>query len=125
MPELTNTQLQAAVAALAKTSTRTAEAIQAWGQALNDETKDVARVAEGIAAMGVDVDSVSETRELARSMDGIQEATTAYASSLNNTARAATASHEQIRTTHDGFQEAYRRAPVDVSTVKRDWFEQE
>ncbi|MFI6653184.1 hypothetical protein ACIBI8_37045 [Streptomyces sp. NPDC050529] len=125
MPEITNTQLQAAVAALAKKSTRTAEAIQAWGQALADEARDTARVAEGIASIGVDVDTVSETRELAQILTGIEGAATAYASSVNNTAKAATASHDQIRITHDGFQEAYRRAPVDVANVNRDWFEQE
>lgn len=125
MPDLTKTQLQAAVTKLAKTSTRTAEAIQAWGQSLNDEARDTAGVAEGIAGLGVDADTVSETRELARSLTGIQDAATAYASTANNTARAATASHEQIRTTHDGIQEAYRRSPVDMSNLNRDWLQQE
>ncbi|WP_331746870.1 hypothetical protein [Streptomyces sp. NBC_00842] len=125
MPDLTNTQLQAAVTKLAKNSTRTAEAIHAWGQALDDEAKDTARVAEGIAGMGVDVDTVSETRELSQTLTGIQAAATAYSSSANNTAKAATASHEQIRITHDGFQEAYRRADADPRNLSRDWLEQE
>jgi hypothetical protein len=125
MPDITNTQLQAAVTALAKKSVRTAEAIQAWGQTLADEARDTARVAEGIATMGVDVDTVSETRELAQTLTGIQAAATAYAASATDTAKSATASHEQIRATHDGFQEAYRRAPVDVSNLNRDWLEQE
>ncbi|MFJ1900514.1 hypothetical protein [Streptomyces sp. NPDC088115] len=125
MSELTNNQLQKAVAKLARNSIRLAESIEAWGQALDDEARDTARVAEGIGGMGVDVDTVAETRELAQTLTGINSAVGAYASAARDTAKAAAASHEQIRTTHDEIQEAFNRGATDYTYLDRDWLTQD
>lgn len=121
MTDITNKKLQAAITALGKSVTRDAEAIRATAVGIHAEAVDTARVAEQIAGLGVDPASVSETRELAKAMDGVSEASAAYAAASDTTARMATAAVEQARASHDGIQEAVNRSPVDVSGLNRSW----
>lgn len=125
MADLTYKQLQHAVTDLQKNVARAADAISSRAQRIDEEAKDTARVAELIGAMGVDTSTVAETSELARITRGVSEAAIAYASTADTTARAALAAHEQARASHDGLQEAYNRAPVDVSNLKREWLRQD
>jgi hypothetical protein len=121
MADITNKKLQAAVAALGKSVTRDAEAILGAAAGIHSEAVDTARVAEQIAALGVDPASVAETRELAKVMDGVSVASAAYASASDTTARMAAAAVDQAKASHDGIQEAVDRSPVDVSGLNRSW----
>lgn len=127
MPDLTYAQLAKATAGLAKDVTRSAEAIRGHAKAIAAEALDTARVAESIGAMKVDTTTVAETRELARHMDALAGATTAYASAGDTTARAAQAAHDQNKTSHSGIGEAAARSSVgrEVYDVDRGWLTQE
>jgi hypothetical protein len=119
--DLTYTGLQKAITALEKDIRRSADDIRAWAQYINDEAIDTARVAETIAAIGVDPDTIAETHEVAKLMAGLSEAAIAYASASDTTAKTASAARDQARASHEGIKEAYSRAPADVSRLKRAW----
>lgn len=121
MSDITNKQLQAAVTALGKSVTQDAEAIRGAALSIHAEAMDTARVAEQIASLGVDQASVAETRDLAKVMGGVSEASVAYAAASDTTARTAFAAVNQARASHDGIQEAVSRSPVDVSGLDRSW----
>lgn len=125
MAELTYKQLQRIVTDLAKEVTKGSDAIRSAAQRIDDEAQDTARVAEMIGSMGVDTETIAETHELSKIMRGVSEAAIAYASAGDTTAKAAQAAHDQARASHGGIQEAYSRAPVDISGMKRDWLRQE
>lgn len=127
MPELTHNQLKKAVAGIAKTVARSAEAIRGHAKNIDDEATDTSRVAEMIATIHVDPSTVAETRELAKIMAGVSEASIAYAAAGDTTARAAQAAHDQARASHDGIHEAASRSSAgrDVYNVHRDWLTQQ
>ncbi|WP_331756592.1 hypothetical protein [Streptomyces decoyicus] len=125
MPDITYKQLKAAVEDLAKEVNRASDAIRARAQQIDEEAKDTARIAEMIASMGVDTETVGETRDLSRLMNGVSEAAIAYASAGDNTAKSASAAAIQAHTTHGGIQEAVSRAPVDVRGLDREWLRQD
>ncbi|WP_461712165.1 hypothetical protein [Streptomyces sp. DSM 41013] len=127
MSDLTYAQLAKATAALAKDITRSSEAIHTHAKNIADEAQDTARTAESIAALRVDQATVAETREVARLMDGIAGAATAYASAGDTTARAAQAAHDQNKTSHSGIGEAVSHSTVgrDIYQVDRTWLTQE
>lgn len=125
MPELTYTQLTAAVARLEESIARDADEIRTRALLMEEIAQDTGRVAEMIGSMKVDPLTVGETRDLARIMLGISEVTHAYASAADTTAKMAAAAGAQARTTHAGIDEAVSRAPVDVSGVNRSWFAEE
>ncbi|OKJ52548.1 hypothetical protein [Streptomyces sp. CB02261] len=125
MTDLTYTRLTHAIASLEKNIARDSDEIQVRAQFMDVIAQDTARVAEMIGAMNVDSETVGETKELARILHGLSEATLAYAASADTTAKSAHAVGEQARTTHAGIDEAVSRATVDVSEVHRDWFRQE
>ncbi|WP_331763104.1 hypothetical protein OG571_47235 (plasmid) [Streptomyces sp. NBC_01369] len=121
MVDIKNKQLQEAVTTLGKNVARDAEAIRAAALGIHQEAQDTARVAEQISGLGVDAATVAETRDLAKTMTGVSEASAAYAAAADNTTRAATAAVDQARASHDGIHEAVNRAPVDVSGLNRQW----
>lgn len=125
MADLTYRQLKAAVETLAKETTRDAEAILCSVQMIEADAKDTARVAEMIAALGVDPATVAETHDLARVMTGFSEVSVAYVFAGDNTAKSASAAATQAQTTHSGIQEAYSRATVNLSSLYREWLTQE
>ncbi|MGW5529403.1 hypothetical protein [Streptomyces xanthochromogenes] len=126
MPEkTTNTALKKAVAELEKSVTRSADAIGARAQALADEAQDTQRVAEMIGGMGVDSSTVGETKDIAKTLDALAAGARSYASAGHTTAKSAQAAHDQTRASHDAVQDAYRRAPVDISNMNREWLTQE
>lgn len=126
MPDLTYAQLAKATAALAKDITRSSEAIHTHAKNIADEAQDTARTAESIAALRVDQATVAETREVARLMDGIAGAATAYAAAGDTTARAAQAAHDQNKASHSGIGEAISRSTVgrDIYQTDRTWLTQ-
>ncbi|WP_432185485.1 hypothetical protein [Streptomyces tendae] len=127
MPDLTYAQLAKATAALAKDITRSSEAIHTHAKNIADEAQDTARTAESIAALRVDSATVAEIREVARLMDGIAGAATAYAAAGDTTARAAQAAHDQNKASHAGIGEAISRSTVgrDIYQTDRTWLTQE
>ncbi|MEE1812728.1 hypothetical protein [Streptomyces sp. BE133] len=121
MVDIKNKQLQEAITVLGKNVARDGEAIRAAALGIHTVAMDTARVAEQISGLGVDAASVAETRELAKMMTGVSEASAAYAAAADNTTRAATAAVDQARASHDGIHEAVNRSPVDVSGLNRQW----
>lgn len=125
MSDLTLAKLKKAVTAVANSTARRGEAIRTLAKHIDDEARDTARIAEGIGAMGVDKETVSETSDLSKIMAGLSEQSLVYASASADTSRRAQAAHDQAHASHGGMQEAFKRSPVDLSTVKREWFRQE
>lgn len=126
MADLTFTQLQKAVADLQVNTARAAEAIRSRAKRIDEEAQDTARVAEMIASLNVDNDTVAETKQVARIMQGVSQAAIAYASASDTTAKAAKAAHEQAKNTHSGIQEAVSRSNVtNVFDLNREWLRQE
>ncbi|MEV6146416.1 hypothetical protein [Streptomyces sp. NPDC051992] len=121
MVDIKNKQLQEAVTALGKNVGRAAEAIHAASLGIREEARDTANVAEQISGLGVDPASVAETRDLVKVMEGVSEASAAYAAAADTTTRAARAAVDQARASHDGIHEAVNRSPVDVSGLNRQW----
>ncbi|MFF2411875.1 hypothetical protein [Streptomyces sp. NPDC058092] len=121
MAQIKNKQLQQAITALGKSVTRDAEAIRNAALAIREDAQDTGRVAEQIAGLGVDPESVGETRDLAKAMEAVGQASDAYSSASDNTARMAQAAVAQARASHDGIHEAVSRSPVDVSGLNRSW----
>lgn len=121
MAQIKNKQLQQAITALGKNVTRDAEAIRSAALAIREDAQDTSRVAEQIAGLGVDPESVGETRDLAKAMEAVGQASDAYSSASDNTARMAQAAVTQARASHDGIHEAVSRSPVDVSGLNRSW----
>jgi hypothetical protein len=127
MPDLTHNGLKKAVAAIARNGARDAEAIRGHAKNIDDEATDTGRVAEMIGTIRVDPSTVAETRELAKIMAGVSEASLAYAAAADTTARSAHAAHTQASASHDGIQEAASRSSAgrDVYDVHRDWLTQQ
>lgn len=125
MGDLTYKKLQKAVTDLAKDVAKGSEAIRSAAQWIDEEAQDTSRVAEAIGGMGVDRETVSETHELSKAMRGVSEGAIDYASSGDNTTKAAKAAYEQAHTTHNGIQEAYSRSTVNISNLNREWLRQE
>jgi hypothetical protein len=127
MPDLTYAQVAKATAALAKDITRSAEAIRTHAKDIDAEAKDTARTAECIGALRVDSATVAETREVARIMAGLSEASLDYATAAVTTARAAQTAHDQNKASHHGIGEAASRSSVgrEIYEVDRVWLTQE
>ncbi|HEX5567098.1 MAG TPA: hypothetical protein VFY14_09285 [Streptomyces sp.] len=127
MSDLTYAQLAKATTALAKDITRSAEAIRGHAKEISDEAQDTARVAEAIGALRVDAATVAETRELAKLMDGVAGAATAYAAAGDTTARTAQAAQAQNQSSHARIGEAAARSSVgrEIYDVDRGWLTQE
>ncbi|WP_329047132.1 hypothetical protein [Streptomyces sp. NBC_01422] len=125
MADLTFRRLQADITALARDVTRYAEGIYADTQKIDEEAREVARIAEHIQSMGVDSATTSETRELAQAMTGLASDSRAVGSAGVGTARAAMVAHEQAVASHGGINEAISRSTVDVTNLNREWLRQE
>ncbi|WP_042174529.1 hypothetical protein [Streptomyces sp. NBRC 110035] len=127
MPDLTYAQLAKQTAALARDVTRSSEAIRGHAKSLADEAKDTARLAESIGALKVDSATVAETRELARLMDGLAAGVIDYAAAGDTTARAAQAAHDQNQASHARIGEAAARSTAgrEVYDIDRGWLTQE
>jgi hypothetical protein len=126
MADLTYSQLEKAVADLQKTVTRAAEAIRVQAQHADEEARDTAHTSELIANMGVDTPTVTETLDLSRLMNGVREASIAYASASDTTARTAKAAGEELHRSHSGVREALLRSPVTgIENLSTEWLRKE
>ncbi|MEU5976339.1 hypothetical protein [Streptomyces sp. NPDC047315] len=128
MAGITYTDLVRATNKLAAGLARNSEQVGARAARLEEEAQDTSRVAEVISAIRVDPSTVGECRDLVAALLGWTGAMNAYAAASATTARSAEAAQEQARRTHEAFQEAFRRSPVDrdeLSQVKRSWLTQE
>ncbi len=91
--------------------------------AMTAEAKDTGRIAEQISALKVDASTVTETREVARIMQGLSTAALAYATAADDASRAAVAAEQQAVTDHGGIQQAADKSPVPMAA--RGWYSQE
>lgn len=123
MVDITYRQLRREVQALAKDVRKGAEGVRTRAKAVDEEAKDTTRVAEMIAGMGVSPHTVAETRELAKIMRGVSEASIAYATASDTTAKAADAADAQARASHEGIQQAVSKSPDHAKNHK--WYRQE
>ncbi|WP_399553831.1 hypothetical protein OG473_39865 (plasmid) [Streptomyces anulatus] len=123
--DITYRELQKSVTALSKQVVRSSETIQQHGRHIADEAQDTARTAEGIAALGVDPDTVAETQHLARLMDGLSDSAHAYASAADTTAKSARAAHAQNQASHGGIAAAVARSTVQTDNLHREWLREE
>lgn len=124
--DLTHGHLKRIVATFAKVAAQDAEAIRVLAKTIDDEAKDTARIADGIAALHVDTDTVAETHELAKILAGVSEATITYASGADIASKLAHAAHGTASRTHDGIDEAFARSTAtDVYDLNRSWLSQE
>lgn len=115
--DLTYRQLLRETRDLAREVRRDAEAHRKLAAKQDDEAKDTGRIAEQIAALGVDSATVAETREVARIMRGLSESALAYATGTDEAARAAKAVENEAVTTHGGIQEAVDRSPAPMANA--------
>ncbi|WP_097865797.1 hypothetical protein [Streptomyces sp. rh34] len=118
-------ELQKAVNDLGKQVVRASEMIHQHGEHITGEAQDTARTAEGIAAMGVDPETVAETQHLARLMDGLSDSAHAYVSAADATAKSARAAHAQNQASHGGIAEAVARSTVQTDNLHREWLREE
>ncbi|GAA0501421.1 hypothetical protein [Streptomyces olivaceiscleroticus] len=127
MPDLTFDELQAGVAALAKSIAQDTERLAEEARYIDEEAQDTARVADQIGAMRVDSDTISETQELARIMGYLSQSITDYAAAGNTTAKQAQAVHATNASEHGGIKEAVNRSPVgrEIYDLDAEWFRQE
>lgn len=124
--EMTFKALHRAVQDKKKKLTRNAESVKRAADSIREHADDTARDADALGAKSVDRDSIAECQELAKAIRGVSEAALSYAAKGTDTAKAAAAASDQIRTTHGSFQEAFDRSKItDLENVSRDWFEQE
>ena len=126
MPEMTYQQLKAATIQLTKRIIRDSESIRRWGQHIDNEATETRRIGDQIGAKRVDPDTVAETQELAKIMEGVSEAAIAYATSGQDAAAASKAAHGQAQASHGGISEAVNRSSArNIHDVDRTWLEQE
>lgn len=115
--DLTYRQLLREVRTLTREVRRDTEAHRKLAAKQDNEAKDTGRIAEQIAALGVDQATVAETREVARIMRGLSESALAYATGTDEAARAAKAVENEAVTTHGGIQEAVDRSPAPMANA--------
>jgi hypothetical protein len=115
--DLTYRQLVKAVRELAREVRRDTEAHRKLALKQQEEAKDTGHIAEQIAALGVDAATVAETREVARIMQGLSASALSYASTADEASRAAKAAESEAVTTHGSIQEAVDRSPVPMANA--------
>jgi hypothetical protein len=121
--DLTYRQLLRETRALAREVRRDTEAHRKLATKQDEEAQDTGRIAEQIAALGVDAATVAETREVSRIMKGLSNSALSYATTAEEASRAAKAAENEAVTTHGGIQEAVDRSPVDMA--KSEFYTQE
>ncbi|MDX3532428.1 hypothetical protein P1P75_40075 [Streptomyces sp. ID05-39B] len=126
MPDSTYTQLLHAVTSLSRQVVRDADALRAWGQHIDTEAKETARISDQIGARRIDPDTVAETRQLSTLLSGLSQDAIAYASAGDNTAAAARAAHDQAKASHSGISEAVRASTAtNIHDVDPTWLAQD
>lgn len=127
MPELTYTQLAKGVHDMAVASARNAETINKNAQWMSDEARDTGHIADQIGAVRVDKDTIAETQQLSRMMQGLGHAVLAYAVGADTFAKTAMAAHQANKDDHGGINEAAQRSSVgrEIYDVDNGWLAQE
>lgn len=119
-----HTALQREFQDLMKEVTVIAADFAATASDIDADATDIMHNAQMIAAKRVDRSTVSETQQVAKTLRGLQaQAKTGSAKALD-AVRVIRAAHQQLKTTHDGIQEAFNRSPVDnkqLSAVDPTW----
>ncbi|MCX5001005.1 hypothetical protein [Streptomyces longwoodensis] len=119
-------QLLADVTELAHQVVRDADALRAWGQYIDTEATDTARIADQIGGRRIDPDTVAETRQLSQLLAGLSEQAIAYASAGDTTAAAARGAHQQAQASHAQIRDAVNASPAtNIHDVDHTWLTQE
>lgn len=79
---------------------------------LQEQAAGFTRTAQMIAVKRVDDDTVSETQEVAKILGQLQGDCDSVSSGTHDAVKLTQAALDQLKTTHDGIQEAMRRSPV-------------
>ncbi|MER6610245.1 hypothetical protein ABT282_31125 [Streptomyces sp. NPDC000927] len=126
MADLTYAGLLSEIRDIVKHTNVMGERLKERARSLEESAKDTSSVAEMIAAMNVDKDTVSEAQELAKITSGLSQATIKTVGTCDTAQRQAIATGDQARTTHGGINERVNRSTVSgIHNVSRDWFEQQ
>lgn len=112
---LTYRELVRETRALAKEIRKATDAHRATASRMADEAKDTGRIADQLAHLKVDAATIAETREVARTMQGLSNAAVAYISGCDTASKAAAGAHDAAVTTHGGIQEAVDRSPAPMA----------
>lgn len=110
--DLTYRRLVTKVKALAEAVGANAEQVADLGRDTEGYAKDLARVADMLAAVAVDIATTAECQDTAKVMTGAAEAAVTYVSATDATATAAHAVGKQAAADHGGIQDAVDTAPV-------------
>ncbi|MFC9497624.1 hypothetical protein [Streptomyces sp. NPDC056982] len=99
--------------AVMKELTAVAQGLAPVANLLKEHAADLSKSAQMIAARRVDNDTVSETQQAAKTLAGIQSGANGVIARISDAVKVSQAALSQLKTTHDGTQEAMRRSPVD------------
>lgn len=80
---------------------------------IEGDATDVMHYAQMIAAKNVDTHTVSETQQVSKTLRGLQQSAEAGSAKSHDAIKITQAAVRQLKTTHDGTQEAFNRSPVD------------
>ncbi|MFF4384450.1 hypothetical protein [Kitasatospora sp. NPDC001547] len=116
-------ELKREVAKLAKDVIRGAEHHKLLASRLAEGAKNVGRTADNIASLNVDAATVAETRELAKTMQGLSQSATGYANRADTASQSAHAAEDEAILSHEGIQQAVDNTPVPMAD--RTWYTQE
>lgn len=126
MSDLTNKQLQARTIAIAKQAARSSQEINQVASLFAEEARDTRRIVNMIGSKKVDPDTVAETEELAKIIDGLSDAALTYATTTEDTSRSADWTAQTARTVHDNIGEQVNRSPArNIHDVQREWLQQQ
>lgn len=102
---------------LMKELTEIAEDLGPTVTLLQEQAADASHTATMLASKRIDNDTVSETQQLAKTLDGIQSGVDTVIAGTDDAVRFTRVALDQLKTTHDGTQEAMHRSPVDNHTL--------
>lgn len=126
MSELTRASLLIWAEDMAKQTARAAVEIGQIYAVMDEEASEVRRTADQIGAMNIDPDTVSETKELSKIMQGLSESALAYCATATDTSKTAEYATSLTRANHDRIDEAVNRSPArNIHDVPREWLTQE
>lgn len=80
---------------------------------IDSDATDFMHYAQMIAAKRVDRSTVGETQQVSKTLRGLQAQAQAASAKAHDAVKITQAALKQLKTTHDGTQEAFNRSPVD------------
>lgn len=109
----THQEFQSEFRQIMKELTSLADEFAQTAKEIDTDATDVHHIALMIGAKNVDTATVTDTTNVAKTLEGVQTSAQAASASAHDATKATKAALKQLRTTHDGTQEAFNRSPVD------------